>query len=121
MKLYLKQMLGDSEFYKDWFRIPMDNGTYMVNDVLCDTLITLIDEFLNLASLYNYDLSTSKGASHGCCQDNSTLSSSCKSYEAIENYKKVLELVKGDNINGNQNKIKVYGQAFGSILPMLNF
>ena len=121
MKLYLKQMLGDSEFYKDWFRIPMDNGTYIVNDVLCDALTTLIDEFLNLASLYNYDLSTSKGASHGCCQDSSMLSSSCKSYEAIENYKKVLELVKSDNINGNQNKIKVYGQAFGSILPILNF
>ena len=39
----------------------------------------------------------------------------------IQNYLKVLEFVKTNTILENKNKIKVYGETFGELLPKLSF
>ena len=42
LKNYIKTMLGDTDFYNDWFTILMPNGEYITNDTLIDALETLI-------------------------------------------------------------------------------
>ena len=41
--------------------------------------------------------------------------------ETILNYKKVLNWVQNNEIEENTNKIKVYGEAFGELIPNLQF
>ena len=45
----------------------------------------------------------------------------CSYYSIIENYIKVLNWVKNNEIDENKNKIYIYGKQFAEIFPLLNF
>ena len=108
-------MLGDIEFYKDWFMLsnPEDKGTY--NENVVDELIKLIDEFISL----EYSLQFEKKMSKCNCEQISDVNNCNK--ETILKYKEVLNWIKENKIEENTNKIKVYGEAFGELLPNLYF
>lgn len=119
MANYLKQMLGDINFYKDWFFVTVNGDIEYKepNDEMIDLLELLIDEFVSLG----YDLSfgaTSKGDCNCPVIDNSV--SECN-YKIIANYRNILEWVRNNQIDENTNKIKIYGEAFGEILPKMQF
>lgn len=118
MDTYLKTMLGKDIFYIDWFYIYDDvSGKSILNEELVNTLITFITEFLNLD--INIITDTDNINTMFCPSlDNS--SDSCNR-SIIQNYLKVLEFVKTNTILENKNKIKVYGETFGELLPKLSF
>ena len=45
----------------------------------------------------------------------------CSYYTIIENYIKVLNWVKNNQIDENKNKIYIYGKQFAEIFPLLSF
>lgn len=45
----------------------------------------------------------------------------CSNYSIIENYIKVLQWVKNNEIDENKNKIYIYGKQFAEIFPLLKF
>ena len=139
---WLIQMLSDTGFYCSWMFMTLsdeDNDNINIpNDELLDKLIKLLTEFLNA----NYDLSNLKGCKSACgcghtkkyfsnnktgdCAD--LLSNdigvnvdNCSYYSIIENYIKVLNWVKNNEIDENKNKIYIYGKQFAEIFPLLNF
>lgn len=116
MDLYLKQMLGDTNFYHDWFMIELSEYECEVNDVLTENLITMLNEFLEMD--FNLDFST-PGTTWNCGTLNSDSSKS--SNKIITNYIKVLEFVYNNNLTANTNKIKIWGENFGELLPNLQF
>lgn len=115
MYQHLISMLGDIEFYKIWFftintpPVPRKN---MVNN-----LKLLID--LLLAS--NYNLSLQEDDFY--CTVNYSKDEAYKANKKIiENYKMILDIVISDcGLSKNKNKIKLYGQEFGKLLPKLRF
>lgn len=115
MYQHLINMLGDTEFYKIWFftintpPVPRKN---MVNN-----LKLLID--LLLAS--NYNLSLQEDDFY--CTVNYSKDEAYKANKKIiENYKMILDIVISDcGLSKNKNKIKLYGQEFGKLLPKLKF
>lgn len=111
MKQHLIEMLGNSEFYNSWFML--ENGK--PNGIMISLLNKLIDEFL----LLDYDLTTEKKMSKCNCES-LTFENNCNN-ESILNYKSVLNWVENNNIQLNKNKIKIYGEAFGELLPNLIF
>lgn len=117
MQEYLKTMLGDVNFYKNWMFIQTDI-TKEVNDVLVNKLITLIQELIKL----DYNLDFNKKTSSMSCDcpvvDNSA--SECN-YKILNNYLLLLNWVKNNEIDENTNKIKIYGEQFGALLPNLQF
>lgn len=171
MHNYLKEMLGDKDFYKNFFflhydidgnkvyptYIAINNGdgkdndtvflainngdgkdddkkkiitevdgedydTYItdLNLLLVNSLITLINEFLELEFTLDFDKPSSSYSGNCPKIDSSKEKDECNR-KIINNYLKVLEFVKGKQIDTNQNKIKIYGQQFGELLPKLNF
>ena len=63
MPLYLVQMFGDTEFYEDWFCVYLNEDEKIPNDILIETLILFIKEFMQLD--YNLDTS-SRGKTFQC-------------------------------------------------------
>lgn len=117
MKEWLIQMLGDPDFYADWMYQYLPDGTY-IPDPLIDYLITLIEEFMDLG----YDLSFITSRGYYCrCSDKGSSAASDANYKILENYLKVLNYVKDCEIDANINKIKIYGNDFGELLPKLQF
>lgn len=115
MYQHLINMLGDIEFYKIWFftvntpPVPRKN---MVNN-----LKLLID--LLLAS--NHNLSLQEDDFY-CTVNYSKNEAYNANKKIIENYKLLLDLVISDcGLAKNKNKIKLYGQEFGKLLPKLRF
>lgn len=111
MALYLIQMLGDVDFYYDFFYIdgePIDE--------LIDSLIKLIEEFKTLG----YDISFSSNSSHCGCSQLSKDKGECN-YNILDNYIRVLNWIKNCEIELNRNKIKIYGETFGELLPKMLF
>ena len=114
MKTYLASMLGDTQFYRDWFFTEL--GTPNIS--LTKVIVRFIEEFKELG----YSLVFSKTTTNCQCP---TLSSSdaeneCN-YGILDNYIKVMEYVEADQIKENTNKIKIYGNAFGELLPKMQF
>lgn len=116
---YLKQMLGDADFYYDWLCIPEAGDA---NEPLVDALIRLI-EAINDPS---FDLSLGEGKRR--CRRNVCSSSISKSdavseanHTILSNYLKVLGYVKDGVIDTKKNSIKVYGQEFAELLDKLQF
>lgn len=117
---WLKKMLSDDEFYKDWFFTILTNMCPYPNELMIDTLIRLLQEYVNLnlgdPTKFNpykkYDI-----FNHiNCCADNS----GNDTYKTIIlNYITVLEAVKNNEIDANKNMIKIYGEQFAEILPLL--
>lgn len=112
MKQHLIEMLGNSEFYNSWFLLEDET----VNEVMITSLEKLIDEFLAL----DYNLVTEKTKMSKCNCETISAENNCNT-ESIYNYKNVLSWVKNNIIQQNKNKIKIYGEAFGELLPNLNF
>ena len=128
MAYWLKTMLGDANFYKDWMWIENAEGKYFPNQGLIEELIQLLEDFL--AADYNLtfpDKSIYPGSSvnaniynHTCVvSTDSTLNEARR--KIIENYITLLRWVLVGCIDNNKNKIKVIGEKFGELLPMLQF
>ena len=112
MKMWLIHMLGNYKFYNDWFFVE-NNDEYNVNEWLIDSLLKLINEFLEKNSILN----TKGSISHCNCE--LTTDDSQSTINILNNYIKVLNWVKECQIDQNINKIKLYGEQFGEILPSL--
>ena len=119
LKNYIKTMLGDTDFYNDWFTILMPNGEYITNDTLIDALETLVHEFIALGyDLSNVGKKNSKAISCGC----SNISySSTADYSVLLNYLNILDWLRNCNMQYNLNKTKIYGEKLGEIFPYLQF
>lgn len=117
MLTYIKQMLGNIDFYKNWFYINDENNNKIVNTTLLYLLKTLINDLLNLG----ISLNTDKIISNACnCPVVDNNNDSCNR-TIISKYLDVLLYVENDEIDDNSNKIKVYGESFGELLPKLQF
>lgn len=116
MSSWLTKMLADTEYYYDWFYMPIGDKCPIPNDVMIDLLIKLLQEFISLG----FDLSFTAPSTHCQCPTVTTDNGACN-YAIIENYIKVLNWVKNNDIDANENKIKVYGSQFGELLPKLVF
>ena len=134
MYQWLQQMLSDTDFYCCWMSvISEETEESIINDALVTMLINLLKEFLSLGfDLSNLDNSSTGtcGCGHkgkgniytGDCPDLLNNSDNqCSNYSIINNYIKVLEWVKNNEIEENKNKIYVYGKQFAQIFPLLNF
>lgn len=115
---WLKKMLSDPDFYKDWFFIILSNMCPQHNTELIDVLIRLLTEYANDVIGDNFNPNTNYNIwNHSnCCGNNST----DNTYRnTILNYIEVLECVKNNDIDNNINKIRIYGEQFAEILPNL--
>lgn len=111
----LKQMLGDVNFYNDWFYTTTDEGKKPNTDII-KRLRVLIKSLLES----NYDLSFVESSKYGCgCSNNSTGSSANK--DIINKYNFVLKYVENCILGSNINRTKLYGSQFGELLPKLKF
>ena len=124
MKLYLKKMLGDYNFYCDWFNLTLNNlaSVELPNLVLINKLKKLFEEFKKL----NYTLYFGSNATKCGCKNlnkvnSNILSESEKNYTVFDNYYDVLLLAENGEICDNKNKIKVYGENFAELLQYLYF
>lgn len=117
MAEWVKKMLSDPNFYEDWFTIPISSNEFVWNETLVDSLITLLEEFLEAYG--EGMIATDKRINCGC----PTIKSNADDYRLkhIENYLKVLNWIKDCEMYNNMNKTKVYGSKFGEILPTLQF
>ena len=120
---WLKKMLADDEFYKDWFFTIISGMCPTPNVEMIDPLINLLTEYvdLNLGGPNNngrfnpnknYDIFNHMN----CCND-------CNGNDTYKNiilhYIEVLKAVKNNDIDANKNMIKIYGEEFAGILPYL--
>ena len=111
----LKQMLGDVNFYNDWFYTTTDEGKKPNTDIV-KRLRVLIKSLLES----NYDLSFVESSKYGCgCSTNSAGSSVNK--DIINKYNFVLKYVENCILGNNINRTKLYGSQFGELLPKLKF
>ena len=137
MYQWLIKMLSDTAFYCSWMftTVEDEDNLNVPNDELLDKLIELLTEFLNAG----YDLTSLKGCTSACgcghtkkyfsnnktgdCVDilSNVNVDNCSYYTIIENYIKVLNWVKNNQIDENKNKIYIYGKQFAEIFPLLSF
>ena len=124
MLAYLIKMLGDHNFYCDWFFIEFnENIDPTPNLVLIKKLKKLFEEFRELGyALYWGSGDDNCGCSHRNSSNNSSiLNISKENYVIFENYYKVLLYNENDEVCENKNKIKIYGESFGTILPYIYY
>lgn len=121
---WLKKMLADDEFYKDWFFTIISGMCPTPNAEMIDSLIDLLTEYIdrNLGAGHvnggqfdpkrRYDVFNHMN----CCND-------CSGNDAYKNiifhYIEVLKVVKNNDIDANKNMIKIYGEEFAGILLYL--
>jgi hypothetical protein len=117
MFTYLQTMLGDINFYEDWFYIYGEDESKHVNEAITEQLKKLINEFLNLG----YSLVFTKSNTKNCDCPIVNIDETLCNTKIIDNYKSVLKYVEGNTIEYNRNKIKVYGNEFAKLLPNLQF
>jgi hypothetical protein len=120
MFLYLKQMLGDINFYEDWFKIHLSEYNRIYNDVLVEKLRIFINEFLGLDIDLDLSDNTIIHSSFSCNHNNST-NEHHNNLNIIKNYIKIFKFVEADELIENTNKIKIYGENFANLLPKLQF
>lgn len=121
---WLKKMLADDEFYKDWFFTIISGMCPTPNVEMIDPLIDLLTEYVdsNLGGgpgnggRFNpnrrYDIFNHMN----CCND-------CSGDDTYKNiilhYIEVLKAVKNNDVDANKNIIRIYGEEFAGILPYL--
>ena len=125
MSAWLKQMMSDIEnFYYKYFTIKSitDDGKecYNINNDLIDDLLELIKEFKNVGYDLSFSTVTNKFRNCNCEMDNSSVTNDCN-YKTIEDFEKVLYIIKEDKIDENYNKIKLTGKDFATLLDKLYF
>lgn len=125
MLAWLQQMMSDIEnFYYKYFNIKSvtDDGKecYNINNDLIDDLLELIKEFKNAGYDLSFSTDTNKFRNCNCETNNSSKTSECN-YKTIEDFEKVLYIIKEDKIDENYNKIKLTGKDFATLLDKLYF
>lgn len=114
MEEWIKEMLADTDFYKDWMFITDGDNTYP-NVSLIDLLITLIQDYIKsgfpLSKQTDYIVNC-----NSCPSLDSSYSQDECNKNIMLNYIKVLEWTKARELKQNKNKIKVYGQEFAQLL-----
>ena len=125
MLAWLQQMMSDIEnFYYKYFTIKSvtDDGKecYNINNDLIDDLLELIKEFKNAGYDLSFSTDINKFRNCNCEIDNSSKTSECN-YKTIEDFEKVLYIIKEDKIDENYNKIKLTGKDFATLLDKLYF
>lgn len=118
MQNWLKTMLGDYQFYMDWFNIYKNDEEYIPNDVLIEKLTTFLEEFLSLQHTLTFV--PKKYLLCGCPEPITFDENECN-YNIIKNYMKIFGYVFDDTLDANINKIKIYGGQFAELLPNLQF
>lgn len=117
MQEWIKEMLGNYQFNKDWM-FASDGENVYSNTSLINLLITLLQDYLN----GGFPLSKSDDSDVNCnsCPslDSSYSKDNCNK-NIILNYIKVLEWTKDCKLKENKNKIKIYGQQFAELLDEL--
>ena len=115
---WLVKMLGDKSFYEDWFRIYLNEDKYIPNDVLIEHLRTLFNEFFSL----QHTLTFLKSSAIKCdCPSPVSFNENECNYNILKNYMNIFNWVFDDELDGNTNKIKIYGSQFAELLPKLQF
>lgn len=123
MLLYLQNMLADYDFYCDWFYIYDDITNISIPNMnLIERLKKLFEEFKDL----NIPLSFTSTSTKCGCKDLSNTNSSIyneseSNYKILDNYYYILEWCENETLCNNKNKMKVYGNNFGKLLPYLYF
>lgn len=122
-----KEMFSDiTNFYNNYFydiRID-DNGKKCLysNEDLCNILLLYIDEYL--ATYPNIDTNTetdnfsSDKLYCSCDKNENTIKSVCD-YNVINDFKKLLQIIKYTSIQGNENKVQYWGKKFGELIAGL--
>lgn len=118
MTNWLKTMLGDVKFYEDWFRIYKSEDDYIPNDVLIEQLQLLFEEFIDMQHMLTF--LKSSAARCDCPSPVSFNENECN-YNILNNYRKILVWTFNEELDSNVNKIKIYGQQFAELLPLLQF
>ena len=118
MRTWLIKMLGDTQFYQDWFMIYETEYEYFPNDLLDTRLYTFVDEFMKLGHTFSF--LSNKYKKHCACPEIVYDENDCN-YNILANYLKVIQYAKDDVLVPNTNKIKIYGEQFGELLPKLQF
>ena len=116
---WLKKMLADDEFYKDWFFTIVSGMCPSPNVEMIDSLIDLLTEYVD-SNLGSRQFNPNRGYdifNHmNCCND-------CNGDDTYKNiilhYIEVLKAVKNNDIDANKNMIRIYGEEFAGILPYL--
>ena len=116
---WLKKMLADDEFYKDWFFTIVSGMCPSPNVEMIDSLIDLLTEYVD-SNLGSGQFNPNRGYdifNHmNCCND-------CGGDDTYKNiilhYIEVLKAVKNNDIDANKNMIRIYGEEFAGILPYL--
>lgn len=129
MDTWLIQMMQDiTSFYNKYFYIEYTDETtgeicYKPDTDLIDALILLIDEFEAAGYDLSFSTDTSKFNVCNCSSevDRRTSNVSNCNYSVLDNFKTLLLYIKENNVEGNENKIKLYGKAFATILPKMYF
>lgn len=114
MQNALSEMLGNPQFYKDWFKLA-DSDEYIANHILADKLKTLLEEFKKLGYMLDFD----KSNILECAQIANSVSNA--NYDLIDKYINVLGWVDEGLFTQNTNKIKTIGSSFGTLLQKLMF
>ena len=107
---HLKSMFGDNEFYCSFF---YENDE--PNIELIDYLIYIINRLKDLEIIDRY---TGNNVCMPCAKNSEDTD---RKYHILNNYIKVLTFVKTGSIQQNTNKIKLWGNQFGELLPQLYF
>ena len=115
---WLKKMLGDDEFYKDWFFTLVDGTCPEPYTEMIDALIKLLQEYLdlNLGNGFNPNKRYNIFDHMKCC-DSGEKDDTYRTI--ILNYIEVLKAVRNNEIDENKNMIRIYGEVFAEILPYL--
>lgn len=116
---HLKEMLGNVNFYKDWFFT-----TEIVNNKeVCNPNDELIKNLRMLLKSFKDEYSDSVNSSYNCKCNTYLYNQNTQNKDIIgiiTKYENVLDYVKSCSLQYNINKIKVYGNQFGEVLPQLN-
>lgn len=118
MRTWLVKMLGDTQFYQDWFMIYENDEDYIPNDVLGNRLYEFIEEFIGLGNTLSFLQSKYR---RNCDCPTILIDENDCNYNILMNYLKVISYALEDVIIPNANKVKIYGEKFGELLPRLQF
>lgn len=114
MEDWIKEMLADTNFYKDWMFVTDSDNTYP-NVSLIDLLITLIQDYIKSGFPLSKQIDDIVNCNSCPSLDSSYSQDECNK-NIMLNYIKVLEWAKACQLKQNKNKIKVYGQEFAQLL-----
>lgn len=118
MRTWLIKMLGDTQFYQDWFMIYENEEDYIPNDVLGNRLYEFVSEFIGLGNTLSFLQSKYR---RNCACPTITIDENDCNYGILANYLKVISYTLEDTVLQNANKVKIYGEQFGELLPKLQF